>query len=90
MGETCGMKLIGETHDIPRECGRCEAIRTKLRRREKLVAQYTRWTEENICPASRQKAWEDICALDQQIKLLNDELMYARNNIVNTSSRRRY
>jgi len=85
IGETCGMKLVYQTIDVAKKCSRCTAVDTKLRKREKLVDQITRWQREGRCPASVEKAMEDIAVLDEQIKALYEEIAMRRNNIVNTS-----
>lgn len=84
-GETCGMKLVYQKINVPRKCSRCTAVDIKLRKREKLVDQISRWQREGRCPASVEKATSDIAALDEQIKGMYEETAMRRNNIVNTS-----
>jgi len=90
-GETCGMKLVYQTLDVARKCTRCEAVDTKLRKRQKLVERISRWQQEDRCPASVEKGLEELAQLDEQIKALYDEIARARSNIGNnTRMVRRY
>ena len=74
IGETCGMKLINQTLLVPQKCKICDKIDTKLRRREKLVENVTRWNREaHKFRASIEKAMGEIRGLDSEITVLYDE-----------------
>jgi hypothetical protein len=89
MGETCGMKLVYETIEIPRKCPTCEEVDRKLRKRDKHVANIQRWTMEGTNPASRHRALEEIAEIDEALQRLYQKLAHARTNIGNPTRSRR-
>jgi hypothetical protein len=91
MGETCGMKLVYETFEIPRKCPTCEEVNRKLRKRDKHVANIQRWTMEGTNPASRHRALEEIAETDEALQGLYQKLAHVRTNIgIPSHSVRRY
>jgi len=81
MGETCGMKLVMDTHVQPTKCKWCEKAETKLRKREGEVQRVARWQQEGKNPASVEKAMQTIAQLDREIQGIYDEINKRRSNI---------
>ncbi|KAK4634498.1 hypothetical protein CLAFUW4_00051 [Fulvia fulva] len=73
-GETCGMKMIFATHQLPDKCPFCEKIEKKIRRRDKAISDYKRWAmEPGKYKASMEKAREDVRVLEGEIQKLQSE-----------------
>lgn len=70
MGETCGLKMIYDTKPVEGKCPLCLNIEKKQRRYAKAYSDYTRWREDPQRQASASKAYEDLMALDQEVKRL--------------------
>jgi hypothetical protein len=81
MGEVCGMKLTHETISLPNNCRLCEKLQTKMRKRETECERLRRWQASNSNPASQEKAYATIAALDTDIKALYDEIAMRRQNL---------
>lgn len=75
-GETCGLKMVAQTIPIAEKCSWCEKIERKKRRKDKQVADYTRWSQSPDAAKYRfsiQKALEEIKALTAEIQQLMAE-----------------
>lgn len=84
-GETCGMKMIFCTIDLPDKCAFCEKIEKKLRRREKAMSDRARWLQEpHRFKASIEKAAEDILTLEREITIIQAEKDRRYQNVGNT------
>ncbi|KAH8587142.1 hypothetical protein B0O99DRAFT_601960 [Bisporella sp. PMI_857] len=59
-GETCGMKLVMQTYQVPDKCRICQKIDTKNRAIQKEVEKIKRWRREPNRGASIEKAENDI------------------------------
>ncbi|PIA95779.1 hypothetical protein CB0940_10652, partial [Cercospora beticola] len=85
LGETCDMKLLYCTIDLPNKCTFCEKIETKLRKRERALSDRERWLEEpQRFHASIQKATEDIEVLEREITAAQAEKDRKYQNVGNT------
>jgi hypothetical protein len=84
MGETCGMKLVLETFQQPTKCRLCEKYATKIRKRQAECDRIERWQRENKNPASIEKSYANIASLDEEIRLVYDEISARRSNINGT------
>ena len=67
-GETCGLKLVYETHLIPAHCKICEQVTKKSRRMTKMYDDIYRWQCEGNRRATIEKTKDDIKDLDGQIR----------------------
>jgi hypothetical protein len=84
MGETCGMKLTLENIHQPTKCRLCEKYDTKLRKRKAECDRIERWQKDGKNPASVEKSYANIASLDEEIRVIYDELSTRRNNIGRT------
>ena len=70
-GETCGMKMIWLSRDLPDKCKLCLKIDAKYRRRAKHYEDLARWNKDkHRYQASMEKAVRDIKALENEIAQL--------------------
>ncbi|SMR44521.1 unnamed protein product [Zymoseptoria tritici ST99CH_3D1] len=73
-GETCGMKMIYNTMLLAEKCPSCEKIEKKLRRRDKAMSDWKRWSQQGgKFKASMEKAVEDVKTLEREIEALQRE-----------------
>lgn len=70
MGETCGGRLVYDTHPDKSLCKYCLEIERKKRRYEKACSDYERWRSATDRQASAAKAAEDIKHLWAEIQRL--------------------
>lgn len=84
-GETCGMKMIFATYQLPQKCTACEKIEKKKRRREKALSDIARWQRDGgKFRASIEKAQDDVRQLELEIANMIAEKDRRYVNIGNT------
>jgi hypothetical protein len=69
-GETCGLKLVFETHVQPTQCKICDQIEKKERRWTKMSSDVDRWRNESNRSATIEKTERDMNELRVQIQKL--------------------
>ncbi|KAL9050700.1 MAG: hypothetical protein Q9162_006474 [Coniocarpon cinnabarinum] len=73
-GETCGIKLIMNTHAVNQKCKLCDKIETKTRRRNAEVERVKRWERDGgKFRASIEKSQDAISILTKEIHMLTSE-----------------
>jgi hypothetical protein len=81
-GETCGLKLIFDTHYEAGKCRICEQRDKKERRVRKMMTDIERWRREGSRTATIEKTQSDIQEINAQIAALSathDERVNALN-----------
>ena len=91
MGETCGLKLVNNTHREPgMKCATCISLDKKNRRYAKAKSDYDRWIVDSTRQASAAKAAEECQVLYREIEDLQAQRISKFNNINgNRGSRQR-
>ena len=73
-GETCGMKLVFQTHPVHQKCRICDKIETKQRRRATEKERISRWKKEGgRFRASIEKSEDIIDQLERELRDLTSE-----------------
>lgn len=72
-GETCGMKLVMQTYQLPDKCKTCLKIDTKKRSIRKEEERIKRWRKEGNRKASIEKAFDTIDELSRELWSLEDD-----------------
>ena len=86
-GETCGMKLIMQTVDVPQDCKICEKIKIKRRRQQSEAERIARWAREpHKYRASIEKARDTVQELEDEINKLWSEKQKKLVSIGNQSA----
>ena len=73
IGETCGLKLIFETHNKHDHCKRCELVIRKQRRITKMKKDIARWRREGSRLATIEKTERDLVEVQRSISTLWDQ-----------------
>lgn len=84
MGETCGIKMIYRTQNVPGCCKLCEEINRKKRKHEKARADFDRFKRDPQRQATAEVRLEEIQALEIQIKTLQDNRLAKMTNVGNS------
>lgn len=66
-GETCGLKLVMDTHDELEKCRLCHDIDRKQRRLKKMEADMSRWRREGNRPATIERTQVEYMAVEKQM-----------------------
>ena len=66
-GETCGLKLVMDTHDDRESCRLCHDIDRKKRRMAKMAADMARWRREGNRPATVERTEVEYRAVEKQM-----------------------
>lgn len=67
MGETCGLKLVFETHLEQDVCRLCKDLEKKQRRYDKMYRDVQRWEHEGNRVATIDRTQGDMRTLERQI-----------------------
>jgi peptidoglycan hydrolase CwlO-like protein len=72
-GETCGMRLVMQSYQLPENCKICTKIETKVRAIKKEEERIKRWRNEGNRTHSIEKSQEMILHLEHEIKKLEND-----------------
>jgi hypothetical protein len=72
-GETCGLRLVYQTYQMPGQCKTCDTLDKKNRRRSKMCDDVDRWSREGGRRATIERTQAEIVELGVQIAELEHQ-----------------